>query len=618
MAIQTDTLQGLINAAGSGGTLELNAIDIYVVNTQVSIPFPITINFNGAKIEAGAAIYNQLFTQLPSKCLLNISGDTVVLNDPIFDGMSKQAWGAVYANGVSGLVMNNLTVNDFFFCSLWLTDLTAPVFNGFNISNCSGVDGINRYSSIIIGNITTSATFQDGTISELTGAHGVGSELGGVDLTYEGISFDNVIFSSDQNAFNVKFQNGFGIYATGCEFTGCGFDNSIVLVDEDHNANTDSFTIIDCTAAIPAGWNPKFFVNVSMNGITIEHNKIVNYRDIASCFYTNVVTVDNTTIYNNTFNINDTHPDWSRSLLRSSSGALFTDVSITYNTLNHTGDYALDIIAGFNASTTIDGVTIKRNKFNLIVPNAPSSSVTLKIIFGDSTCRGTGTVSVLPADMKLPLVGQYMWNTDSQWELMQGGVNTAGWAQDYLDNYNNNAFGLELPLAYRLSQDGQITYFLKHGHDGRIIYASGGEEDYNPGTTGKWYDALIILANAAIANLEGQGKTVNVEAIMFLGANDVNRGTTETNALAANFQLMYDSLVTDLGISKMTIMRLSNGQTALDAGRLATARTAAATVATAEVDVQYADTDDVTMNPDNLHFHTDGYLEIVDNNYSIL
>lgn len=95
------------------------------------------------------------------------------------------------------------------------------------------------------------------------------------------------------------------------------------------------------------------------------------------------------------------------------------------------------------------------------------------------------------------------------------------------------------------------------------------------------------------------------------GESDISGGSTMWNAYEANLTAFINDIGETYGHTMpFLISRLSSLQTNLNATGLAVVRAAQQTVAEADLNADWLDTDSFGMSGDNLHFNAAGYQSI--------
>ncbi|MCH7228907.1 sialate O-acetylesterase [Haloferula sp. A504] len=106
--------------------------------------------------------------------------------------------------------------------------------------------------------------------------------------------------------------------------------------------------------------------------------------------------------------------------------------------------------------------------------------------------------------------------------------------------------------------------------------------------------------------------TIGIEGMIWLqGESDIQGGSSLWNAYETNLQNFLDDITATYGTTlPFVVIRLSDGQTALNATGLGVVRTAQETVADSDPLTDWVDTDGFGMKGDNLHFDAAGQQSI--------
>ena len=229
--------------------------------------------------------------------------------------------------------------------------------------------------------------------------------------------------------------------------------------------------------------------------------------------------------------------------------------------------------------------------------------VHLFLLAGQSNMNSANPSSDLPPPMDQPLFAVKIWvNGANTWADLSGGFGKAPQPPLWVEN-----FGPEVSFGHRLAEE--LT------KDFRIVkFAQGNTSlawNWNPDVSGSLYERLIFEARAAIDNLEAAGHDVRVAGMMWMqGGNDA-WDMLEANAYEGNLSKLIEHVRADLAAPLMPII----------IGRIhdkhypsfpyaEVVRTAQMNVAAADVMAAWIDTDSFSLRDDNVHFDSQGIIDL--------
>ena len=128
------------------------------------------------------------------------------------------------------------------------------------------------------------------------------------------------------------------------------------------------------------------------------------------------------------------------------------------------------------------------------------------IIAGQSNALGISPVKDLSLDKQKEYPVKIYFNTNTahpfsrKWMSVKPGF---GHAKDHL-------FGLELPVAARLSQENQEYVIIKYASDGTCLF-----EKWNAEKKGDDWLGLVETIQTAVADIKAQGKSVVFEGLLW-------------------------------------------------------------------------------------------------------
>lgn len=199
------------------------------------------------------------------------------------------------------------------------------------------------------------------------------------------------------------------------------------------------------------------------------------------------------------------------------------------------------------------------------------------IAIGGQSNIGAVPIADCPGDLVGALTGVKIYNINSDaWETYNVATNST-----CLDNIGTNPYyGFEGRLG-KLLYDYYLEeqFIIKWGRGGTGLFESGIEDDWSPASVGELFDLSAANYVAAKASIPGGDTRYPKVYIWVQGENDAGNAT-KTTAYQTNLTNWATALRTEYGAADMhiIIVRLGNLQTAIDSGRLATMRSAQATV----------------------------------------
>lgn len=135
--------------------------------------------------------------------------------------------------------------------------------------------------------------------------------------------------------------------------------------------------------------------------------------------------------------------------------------------------------------------------------------VDVYVLWGQSNARGRAPLAELPAHLRGPLAGVYLWN-GSAYAPLEAKVNS-NYPQAGLD------WGLELQFGYLLRRNnpGKPVYLVKHSVGGTPLLPTSGTT-WNPLVTGSLYAQAKASLSKALATLQAQGKVPTVKGFVWV------------------------------------------------------------------------------------------------------
>lgn len=243
--------------------------------------------------------------------------------------------------------------------------------------------------------------------------------------------------------------------------------------------------------------------------------------------------------------------------------------------------------------------------------------VDLIVLDGQSNNKGVGNVALLPENLIGQIPNQYIWWND-EFQLLEAGVNQMGYSLSFGGASVTTVFGPEMQFAYRRSQAGNTTYFVKVGMGGRTLQESEANPDFSELSVGDLHDDMVARVTDAITFLQNQGKTVNVlKFFWYQGESDGNSSGTAGN-YETNLTNKIAAIRNDLSMPNLTIAitRLSDEQS--DVTNLSTIQNAQDNVFANISNLQLLNTNSIEYDGDNLHCTEQGYYELGDLYYDNL
>ena len=226
-----------------------------------------------------------------------------------------------------------------------------------------------------------------------------------------------------------------------------------------------------------------------------------------------------------------------------------------------------------------------------------ASDARVILLGGQSNMNGLGLSSGLTGDLALPLPAVQFWDSSGG-----GFVDLApGFG------FNSTQFGPEIQFGHALADalPGEDIVLIKYAASGTDL-----ENNWDP-ATGPEYTAFKNTVAAALAELDTQGVTYNIQAMLWTqGERDARQGfgpnyESNLSAFIADVRSEYGS---DL---PFLVSQLSSGQTDLPALGLSQVRTAQANVAAGDPGTHLIVTDTFPLDHDgDLHFGTNGQLAL--------
>jgi len=170
-------------------------------------------------------------------------------------------------------------------------------------------------------------------------------------------------------------------------------------------------------------------------------------------------------------------------------------------------------------------------------------------------------------------------------------------------------FGPEMPMAWLAEDAGESLYISKHAIGSTFLGATGAS-DWNVAE-----DAASSLFNNALNNLWTQeadmlnaGIGPRLKALCWMqGENDAT-STTTADAYATNLANLISTYRQQVGDSsaKVLIARIRDEDPTFDPAAVVTVRAAQESVADADANAEWFDTDSMPLAGDNVHYDSVG------------
>ncbi|MGE9296293.1 MAG: sialate O-acetylesterase [Puniceicoccales bacterium] len=263
-------------------------------------------------------------------------------------------------------------------------------------------------------------------------------------------------------------------------------------------------------------------------------------------------------------------------------------------------------ITGVGITSTSSAYTLKNFEFQGPVVGRPVAStsrvIDVFLLAGQSNMSGRVDTGFAPDPRDAECL--YYYRTDGP---ATSDVDSGGQFQE-LSTLASGYYGPEITMARNLVDKGYRVAVIKVSDGGRSL-----DVDWNSTTYGIWWKNWLSEVNFALSELERMGYIVRLRGFLWLQGE-----TDASNAgRAANYEDNFIDLLANVnaqltawGYDVSTMERVCALIRTQSGAHAETVRDAQITVMDASADACWFDTDDLSMQPDNLHYDAAGIQAI--------